>query len=122
MVARWQRQLSRHSSRADSSDRFDRECEAMGRLSDSHIVRVYDAGKYEGGTYLAMERVAGGSLAKRLEGRPWPVKEAVELVERLAQAVHYAHQRGVYHRDLKPANVLLTPDGQPKIADFGLAN
>jgi serine/threonine-protein kinase len=70
---------------------------------------------------LTLEFVEGGSLADRLEGKPWPLREAAELVRTLARAMQAAHERGIVHRDLKPANVLLTADGSPKISDFGLA-
>ncbi len=68
-----------------------------------------------------MEYVEGGSLADRLDGTPWPPGEASRLVEILARSIGAAHALGIVHRDLKPANVLLTPDGSPKITDFGLA-
>src|SRR5438093_439293 len=70
--------------------------------------------------FIALEFVDGGSLARRTD-RPQPPRAAAEVVEKLARAVHAAHKQGVVHRDLKPANVLLTRDGEPKIADFGLA-
>jgi serine/threonine-protein kinase len=68
-----------------------------------------------------MEYVEGGNLAHQLADAPLQARRAAELLVKLAQAIHYAHSRGVLHRDLKPANVLLTPDGTPKITDFGLA-
>ena len=68
-----------------------------------------------------MEFVDGGSLADRLDGTPRPPREAARLVETLARAMAEAHRQGIVHRDLKPANILLTPDGTPKVADFGLA-
>src|SRR5262249_30185427 len=64
--------------------------------------------------------VAGGSLARQLDGTPWPARRAAALVETLAQAIQAAHEAGLVHRDLKPANVLLTPARTPKITDFGL--
>jgi hypothetical protein len=106
--------------------RFKAEAEAVARLQHPNIVQIHDVGTWpaaEDGAapYLALEYVAGGSLADRLAGAPLPPGDAAALVETLARAVHAAHQAGILHRDLKPANVLLTPDGTPKVADFGLA-
>jgi WD40 repeat protein len=104
--------------------RFRREAEAAARLQHPHIVQIHDVGEQNHLPYLAMEFVEGGSLAQRLRATAspsQPARAAAEMVETLARAVHYAHQHDVIHRDLKPANVLLTADGQPKIADFGLA-
>ena len=86
-----------------------------------HIVQIYEVGEQDGVPFLSLEHVSGGSLAEKLKGAPQPPKEAATLVETLARAVGHAHDNGVVHRDLKPANVLLTPEGAPKITDFGLA-
>jgi serine/threonine protein kinase/formylglycine-generating enzyme required for sulfatase activity/tetratricopeptide (TPR) repeat protein len=101
--------------------RFKAEAEAVARLSHPNVVQVYEVGEDRGCSYLALEYVAGGSLAAKLRGTLLPAGEAARLVETLARAVHAAHEHGVVHRDLKPANVLLTDDGTPKIVDFGLA-
>jgi serine/threonine-protein kinase len=82
---------------------------------------VYDIGKHDGLPYFSLEFVDGKPLDKDLEGKPQPEKRAAELLETLARAMHYAHERSIIHRDLKPANVLLTKTGVPKISDFGLA-
>jgi WD40 repeat protein len=102
-------------------DRFHTEAEAIARLQHPHIVQIFEIGGKEGGSYFVMELVDGVSLDRKLAGQPQPVREAAALVETLARAMHYAHERGVIHRDLKPANVLVAADGQPKITDFGLA-
>lgn len=101
--------------------RFRGEAEAAARLEHPHIVRIYDFGEHEGLPYFSMECVEGGTLAGRVFGQPLPVAEAVAMMETLARAVQYAHDRQVIHRDLKPSNVLLARDGTPKITDFGLA-
>jgi serine/threonine protein kinase len=102
--------------------RFRLEAEAVARLQHPNIVGVYEVGEAEGRPFFAMEYVDGGNLSQRLDGSPLPPDQAARLVAVLAQAMHYAHERGVVHRDLKPANVLLTADdGTPKITDFGLA-
>jgi serine/threonine-protein kinase len=101
--------------------RFKAEAEAVAQLQHANIVQIYEIGEHEGRPYLSLEYVDGGTLAKRLARMlPMP-REAAQLVEMLARAMHAAHQRGIVHRDLKPGNVLLTADGMPKISDFGLA-
>jgi predicted Ser/Thr protein kinase len=101
--------------------RFRSEAEAVARLQHPNVVQVFDVGEHEGYPFLAMEYVAGGSLADRLDGTPLPPRAAAVLTQTLASAVHAAHRAGVIHRDLKPANILATDDGTPKITDFGLA-
>jgi WD40 repeat protein len=123
-------------TRANSRERlrFRKEAEAAARLQHPHIAQIYDVGEADGQPYLAMEYVAGSSLADQLAGKPQPWRTAVALVAALADAVHHAHQRGIVHRDLKPANILMqrpgrdaapskptTDLGTPKIADFGIA-
>ena len=101
--------------------RFRDEAEAAARFQHPNIVQVYEVGEFEGQGYLVLEYAAGGSLAQKLAGTPQPPREAAQITEELARALHYAHQHGIVHRDLKPANVVLTEDGMPKVTDFGLA-
>ncbi len=112
----------RNASLASSSDleRFKIEVEASALLDHPNIVPVYETGESGGVRYLAMRLVEGGNLLQRLEDYRTP-KAAAQLVYQIAQAVDYAHQRGVLHRDLKPANILLDERGQPLVSDFGLA-
>ena len=97
-----------------------REAAAVVRIDSPNVVRVYDAGEHQGRAYFAMEVVDGGSLAHRVT-RPMPPVEAARLLLGIARGVASAHTRGIVHRDLKPANILFTPDGTPKVVDFGLA-
>ena len=105
----------------DAGRRFLAEAESVARLHHPHIVQIFAFGDSDGRPYFEMEYVAGGSLASRLDGTPRPPRDAARLVETLARAIHEAHRLGIVHRDLKPANILLTAEGVPKIADFGLA-
>ena len=93
----------------------------MARLQHPQVVQIFRIGDFHGRPYLEMEYVDGGSLADRLDGRPWKPAIAARLIESLAMAVHHAHVKEIVHRDLKPANILLTADGTPKVTDFGLA-
>jgi tetratricopeptide (TPR) repeat protein len=106
---------------AELLSRFRREAEAVARLQHPHIVQIYEIGEHGGLPFFSLEFVEGGSLDRRIRGGPQPAVPAAELIETLARAVQAAHERGIVHRDLKPANVLLTPDGTPKVTDFGLA-
>ena len=103
-------------------DRFRVEAQALGRLDHPGIVRVLAFREHDPLLVLVMEYVAGSSLAAFLSRHaPLAPQRAVPLFQQMAAAVAHAHEAGVLHRDLKPSNILLTPDGQPKITDFGLA-
>ncbi len=113
--------LSGPYSRPQERARLMREAEAIARLQHPHIVQVHDVGELEGHPYFTMELLEGGTLARQLHKGPQSARASAQLVALLAAAVGFAHDHGIMHRDLKPANILLTADGTPKIADFGLA-
>jgi eukaryotic-like serine/threonine-protein kinase len=102
--------------------RFEREARAAARLSGPHITAVYDFGRSEGRPYIVMELVRGETLADRLarEGR-LPPHEAARIATHVADALEEAHAAGIVHRDVKPDNVMLTPAGDVKVMDFGIA-
>jgi tetratricopeptide (TPR) repeat protein len=101
--------------------RFRTEAEAVARLEHANIVHIYEVGECGGRPFLSLEYVEGGCLTRKFAPLLPANREAAQLVQALASAVHYMHERGIVHRDLKPSNVLLTAEGTPKIADFGLA-
>ena len=107
----------------EARGRFFREAEMAGRLSHPHIVTIFDAGEHDGTAYIAMELLRGRHLVEHTQPeRLLPVAVALDLVGRLADALHFAHQRQVVHRDIKPANVMYDPSGADlKITDFGIA-
>ncbi|MFO0902444.1 MAG: serine/threonine-protein kinase [Pirellulales bacterium] len=101
--------------------RFHAEARAAAKLQHPGIVPIYEIGEHQGQHYFTMALIEGPSLQERLKRGPLPPNEAAERMRQIADAVDYAHSRGVIHRDLKPHNVLLDADGSPKITDFGLA-
>jgi eukaryotic-like serine/threonine-protein kinase len=129
-----------HASDSDIA-RFRSEAEAVGQLQHPNIVQVFEVGEQDGCPYFSLEYVEGGSLSKKINGEPQPVRPAAHLTMLMAQGMEAAHQKGIVHRDLKPGNVMLTRPrlpgaadsgstvvsisealyGTPKIADFGLA-
>jgi serine/threonine protein kinase len=101
--------------------RFLREAKAIGRISHASIVTVYDVGQDHGTIYIAMEFLEGRPLNEVIKGRTLPVSEAAEMCAQVAEALGYAHSRGIIHRDIKPSNIILTPDNRIKLTDFGIA-
>lgn len=101
--------------------RFQIEAESAARLDHPGIVPVYEVGEREGRHYFSMGLVEGGSLSSAVTSQSLTHKEVAQLVLKIAEAVAYAHSKGVIHRDLKPGNVLVDKNNEPRITDFGLA-
>lgn len=110
----------RFSSEADLQ-RFYLEAESAATLEHPGIVPFYEIGEVDGQAFFAMKYVEGGSLAGCLSEIRKQPREAVAMLNKVAEAVHYAHQRGILHRDLKPANILIDDGNQPLLTDLGLA-
>lgn len=105
----------------DEVSRFYAEARSAGSLMHPSIITIYHCGELEGHHYFSMDYVPGTDLAKKLADGPMNVREAVRYVRDVALAIDYAHSQGVVHRDLKPANVLITPEEEVVLTDFGLA-
>jgi predicted Ser/Thr protein kinase len=103
------------------AERFRREAQALARLHHPNIVAVYDMGQEGDLCYFAMEHVDGTNLRTVLRSGGLTARQALHLVPKLCDALEYAHAQGVIHRDIKPENILIGKDGEPRIADFGLA-
>ena len=102
-------------------ERFLREARSFAQVNHPGIVTLYEIGQDEGQYYLVEEFVEGVTLADRMAAGPVPHRDAADLLARVCEALHAAHQKGVIHRDLKPANILLDKEGRPHLTDFGLA-
>jgi serine/threonine-protein kinase len=113
--------LSGELARKEDVKRFYTEAEAAANLDHPGIVPIYEVGQCEGQHYFSMSFVEGQSLAEKVAQAPLESRDAAALVRAVAEAVHYAHQKGVIHRDLKPENILLDREGRARITDFGLA-
>ena len=101
--------------------RFRAEAEMAAQLQHPNIVAIHDVGEHEGQPFFTMDLVEGRSLADRVRDGPLPARNAATYLKTIAEAVAYAHERGVLHRDLKPSNILIDAFDQPQITDFGLA-
>jgi len=101
--------------------RFEREAKVVSQLNHPHVCALYDIGQDRGIDFIVMEFVEGETLANRTANGPISVREALRLFHQIADALEAAHEKGIVHRDLKPANVKVTPAGNAKVLDFGLA-
>src|SRR5215831_15749771 len=101
--------------------RFRREAEAAARLEHPGIVPIHEVGERDGSCYFSMRFVEGGQLDQVIKREPMSIRQAAELISKVARTVHYAHEHGIVHRDIKPGNILLDAKGEPLLTDFGLA-
>src|SRR6266853_1757732 len=101
--------------------RFRLEAEAAARLEHPGIVPIHEVGERDGSCYFSMKFVEGGQLDEVVRRAPMSIRQAVELIAKVARTVHYAHEHGILHRDIKPGNILLDVKGEPHLTDFGLA-
>src|SRR5947207_9069835 len=106
---------------ADRLARFDREAKALAALNHPHIAQIYGLERSSGVQALIMELVEGEDLSQRIARGAIPIDEALLVARQIAEALEAAHEQGIIHRDLKPANIKVTPDGNVKVLDFGLA-
>ena len=106
---------------AERLARFDREAKLLAAMNHAGIASIYGLEDAGGHPALVMELVEGPTLAELLERTALPEDEALAVARQLAEALEYAHDRGIVHRDFKPANVKVRPDGAVKVLDFGLA-
>jgi hypothetical protein len=101
--------------------RFEREGRTIAGLNHPNIIRVYDIDEADGLFYMVMDLLPGGTLEARLREGRLDRKWSTDVILKMAEALDYAHTRGVIHRDIKPSNILLDADGAPVLADFGIA-
>lgn len=101
--------------------RFEREAQLASQLDHPNICTIYDIGHVDGMRYIAMQYVEGKTVRNLVDGKPLELKSALSIAIQVCDGLAYAHSRGIIHRDIKAGNVMVTPNGQAKILDFGLA-
>src|SRR4030095_2338526 len=101
--------------------RFIREAKAASGLKHPNVATIYEIGASDDFNFIAMEYIEGQTLAARISGCPLDAADIADIGTQVADALDEAHSRGITHRDIKPANIMLTPRGQVKVLDFGLA-
>ncbi len=113
--------LGKHLDSPESVERFRHEAEAVANLKHPRIVAIHEIGQHEGQHYFSMDYIAGHNLAEMTREHPLAARQAATYIQKVAEAVHYAHERGIIHRDLKSSNILVDEHDEPHVTDFGLA-
>lgn len=111
-----------YASDAEFVERFHREAKAAASLSHPNVVNIFDVGKEDNTDYIVMEYIPGDNLKDLIKrDAPMAMERALDITRQIGEALHHAHQRNIIHRDIKPHNILVTPEGQIKVTDFGIA-
>lgn len=111
-----------YASDAEFVERFHREAKAAASLAHPNVVNIFDVGREESIDYIVMEYIPGNNLKDVIkQDAPMAVEKALDITRQIGEALHHAHQRNIIHRDIKPHNILVTPEGQIKVTDFGIA-